>query len=375
MPKTSAGGPMSEFLKNKGVLVTGGTGSLGKVLVRRILSGEWGEPRFVRVLSRDEGKQHKMRVAFSKAADSEQEVGLIYRSISGSDGPLRFMIGDVRDKETLIRALGDVSVVFNAAALKQVPSCEYYPWEAARTNIGGAQNLVQAVIEAFPRPQVVIGISTDKACKPVNAMGMTKALQERVFQKANLDCPEVRFLCVRYGNVLASRGSVIPLFHHQIAKGGPVTVTDNRMTRFFLTLDQAVDTVMAAVENGLPGETWIPRVPSARIRDLADEMVAAISPGIPVVETEIRPGEKLHEELVSAEESSRTVIDGSYYAIKSVLPEVREAGNRWSKNRPPFEGDCLSSLDDLMNKVQVRELLAEHSLLSPAEFLGEEVLR
>ena len=147
------------------------------------------------------------------------------------------------------------------------------------------------------------------------------------------------------------------------------------MTRFLLSLDQAVDTVMAAVENGLPGETWIPRVPSARIRDLADEMVAAISPGLPVVETEIRPGEKLHEELVSAEEAPRTVVDGNYYAIKSVLPEVREAGNRWHKKRPKYEGSCFSSLDDLMHGYQVRELLKEHLLLDPAEFLGEEVLR
>jgi UDP-glucose 4-epimerase len=365
------------MLENKGVLVTGGTGSLGKILVRRILNNEWGKPRFVRVLSRDEGKQHKMRVAFNKEAKDEKEAGLIYRSISGADGPLRFMIGDVRDKGTLIRALRDVAVVFNAAALKQVPSCEYYPWEAVRTNAGGAETLVQAVIESFPRPNVVVGISTDKACKPVNVMGMTKAIQERIFQKANLDCEGVRFLCVRYGNVLASRGSVIPLFMHQIAKGGPVTVTDKRMTRFFLTLDQAVDTVMAAVQHGLPGETWIPRVPSATIWDLAEQMVEAIAPGTPVVETEIRPGEKLHEELVSSEEASRTVVDmNGYYAIRSVLPEVRAMGDACPRKRedPLFKsGGAYSSREDLMNSNQVRELLAKHRLLEVD--LGEEVLR
>ena len=179
------------------------------------------------------------------------------------------MIGDVRDKDALKPALVSVNVVFNAAALKQVPSCEYFPLEAVKTNVLGAANLVQAVLESFPRPDAVVGISTDKACKPVNVMGMTKALQERVYQKANLDVPGVRFVCVRYGNVLASRGSVIPLFHHQIAKGGPVTITDERMTRFFLTFDQAVDTVLAALLRGSHGETWVPRVPSAKIVELA----------------------------------------------------------------------------------------------------------
>jgi UDP-glucose 4-epimerase len=364
------------MLHSKGVLVTGGTGSLGQVLVRRILGGEWGQPRFVRVLSRDEGKQHKMRVAFSGLA-TEEEGGLAYRSIAGNDSPLRFVIGDVRDVATLRRALRDVAVVFNAAALKQVPSCEYFPWEAVRTNVGGANALVQAVIESFPRPRVVVGISTDKACKPVNVMGMTKAIQERIWQTANLDCPEVRFVCVRYGNVLASRGSVIPLFLHQIAKGGPVTVTDKRMTRFFLTLDQAVDTVMAAVEGALPGETWIPRVPAARIWDLAEAMVDGMDPDVPVLvkETEIRPGEKLHEELVSTEEGPRTVQDGIYYAIKSVLPEVRAMGNIVGRDRSAFGRDRYSSHTDLMSKQEVRELLASHGLFDPALAEAEEVLR
>jgi UDP-glucose 4-epimerase len=371
---------MNDMLSNKGILVTGGTGSLGQVLIRRILAGEWGEPSFVRVLSRDEGKQHKMRVAFSKLADSEEEVGLIFRSIAGTDGLLRFVIGDVRDKDTLRCALTGVDVVFNAAALKQVPSCEYYPWEAVRTNVGGAQALVQAVIESFPRPQVVIGISTDKACKPVNVMGMTKAIQERVFQKANLDCEGVRFLCVRYGNVLASRGSVIPLFHHQIAKGGPVTVTDKRMTRFFLTLDQAVDTVMFALEKGLPGDTIIPRVRGARIWDLAEQMVDSLDSldSLPIVETEIRPGEKLHEELISTEEASRTVTDGpDYYAIRSVLPEVRDRDSGVLRVRPvaTLENGAYSSKDDLMGGQEVRELLAKHRLLDPSLAEAEEVLR
>jgi UDP-glucose 4-epimerase len=369
------------MLENLGILVTGGTGSLGKVLVRRILGNEWGRPRFVRVLSRDEGKQHKMRIAFSKLAQSEEEGGLVYRAIAGSDGPLQFVIGDVRDKDTLVRALRGVAVVFNAAALKQVPSCEYFPWEAVRTNVGGANALVQAVIESFPRPRAVIGISTDKACKPVNVMGMTKAIQERIWQKANLDCPEVRFVAVRYGNVLASRGSVIPLFLHQIAKGGPVTVTSKEMTRFFLTLDRAVDTVMFALEKGMPGDTIIPRVPSASIFYLADEMVAALAGGpggVEIKETEVRPGEKLHEELISAEEVSRTVTDGpDYYAIRSVLPEVRDLSGSILRVRPvaKFPHGAYSSKNGLLHRTEVRELLAKHRLLDPALAEAEEVLR
>jgi UDP-glucose 4-epimerase len=180
---------------------------------------------------------------------------------------------------------------------------------------------------------------------------------------------------VRYGNVLASRGSVIPLFLHQIAKGGPVTVTDKRMTRFFLTLDTAVDTVMAAVAQALPGETWVPRVPSARILDLAKQMVDAIDRETPIQITEIRPGEKLHEELVSTEEAPRTVVDGDYYAIRSVLPEVRQMGNMCCRPRPAFAGGSYSSTEAPMSSQEVRELLAKHRLLDPQLAETGEVLR
>jgi len=357
-------------LQGKRILVTGGTGSLGKTLVRRILSGEWGKPKQVRVFSRDEAKQHVMRAEFAELA--EQDAGLLYRSISGSDGPLQFVIGDVRDVASLRRALAGVQVVFNAAALKQVPSCEYYPWEAVQTNIGGANALVQAVLESSMRPEVVVGVSTDKACKPVNVMGMTKAIQERLFQQANMLAPDVKFVCVRYGNVLASRGSVIPLFHHQILNGGPVTVTDPRMTRFFLTLDGAVDTIMAAVIHGEPGDTWIPRAPSANILDLANELT--LSNKVEVSVTEIRPGEKLHEELVSVEEASRALTskDGSHFVIRSILPEVRPepTGEEAWGDRAFSSGNP----DHLLSSGQLRDLLEKHDLLAPQP-LGQEVLR
>ena len=207
-------------LDNKRVLITGGTGSLGKVLVRRLLCEELGRPRQIIVFSRDEAKQHFMRLEYMNRGQATDEV--IYRNF---EAILAFRIGDVRDYHSVAAALSNVDVVFNAAALKQVPTCEYFPFEAVQTNIGGPENIVRAIREHHLAVETVIGISTDKACKPVNVMGMTKAIQERVFISANLDLPHTRFICARYGNVLASRGSVIPLFHDQIGRGGPVTLT------------------------------------------------------------------------------------------------------------------------------------------------------
>ena len=234
---------------------------------------------------------------------------------------LEFRIGDVRDIHSVAEALRGVDVVFNAAALKQVPSCEYFPFEAVSTNVIGPENIVRAIREQDLPVETVVGISTDKACKPVNVMGMTKALQERIFIKANLDCTKTRFICVRYGNVLASRGSVIPLFHEQIENGGPVTITTSDMTRFLLSLDQAVDTIFEAVKLGQPGETYIPRVPSAKVIDIADALI-----GDREIKTEItgiRPGEKIHEVLVSEEEAYRTIERGNYYVILPMLPELQ----------------------------------------------------
>jgi len=304
------------MLNDKRVLVTGGTGSLGQVLVRRLLSGELGQPRKVIVFSRDEAKQHTMRIEYMQRRSATDEV--IYRNF---EQLLEFRIGDVRDFHSVSAVLRDADVVFNAAALKQVPTCEYYPFEAVQTNVGGPENIVRAIREHHLPVETVIGISTDKACKPVNVMGMTKALQERVFIRANMDCPETRFICVRYGNVLASRGSVIPLLHEQVRNGGPVTITTPEMTRFLLSLDQAVDTIFAAVRDARRGETYIPHVPSARIMDIAAVLIGERS--IQMVFTGIRPGEKVHEILVSEEERFRTIERTNYYVILPILPELR----------------------------------------------------
>src|SRR5882762_11085485 len=260
----SADAGRSRPLEGKRILVTGGTGSLGQVLVHRLLGGEMGQPREIIVFSRDEAKQHDMRLRYKQKPTATEEI--IYHN---SRELLSFRIGDVRDSHSVESVLRNVDIVFNAAALKQVPTCEYFPFEAVRTNIEGAENIVRAIQQSGLPVQTVVGISTDKACKPINAMGMTKAIQERVFIQANLRYPGTCFVCVRYGNVLASRGSVIPLFLDQIRNGGPVTITTAKMTRFLLSLDNAVDTIFAAVQGASPGETYIPRVPSARITDIA----------------------------------------------------------------------------------------------------------
>lgn len=336
-------------IEGKRVLVTGGTGSLGQVLVRRLLGGELGLPAKVIVFSRDEAKQHQMRVGYLDRHSATDEV--IYSNFARL---LDFRIGDVRDPHAVAAVLRDADVVFNAAALKQVPTCEYFPFEAVSTNVGGPENIVRAIREHRLGVEAVVGISTDKACKPVNVMGMTKAIQERLLIRANLDCPGTRFMCVRYGNVLASRGSVIPLFIEQIAGGGPVTITTEEMTRFLLSLDQAVDTIFAAIGQARAGETYVPRVPAARMTDVAKALIGDRE--VAIVFTGIRPGEKTHEILVSEEEAHRTIARGDHYVILPILPELRT-----DEPVQPLGGE-YSSADALMTVDQCAELLRRHGL-------------
>ncbi|MBC8488019.1 MAG: polysaccharide biosynthesis protein, partial [Bacteroidetes bacterium] len=233
------------IFKGKSILVIGGTGSLGKVLVRRILANELGKPNKVIIMSRDEAKQQAMRVLYMHRKVTTDEV--IYNNFRQL---LEFRIGNVRNYSDVCSAVKDSNIIINAAALKQVPLCEYFPEQALRTNCLGPANIVRAIRENGYSVDTVVGISTDKACKPVNVMGMSKAIHERIFVSANILNPKTRFNCVRYGNVLASRGSVIPLFHEQIKSGGPVTVTAASMTRFLLSIDQAVETILAVISEG-----------------------------------------------------------------------------------------------------------------------------
>ena len=336
------------YLDNKRVLITGGTGSLGKVLVRRILSGQLGSPKSLVVFSRDEAKQHDLRMDYLNHRSATDEV--MYHNFERT---LQFKIGDVRDFHSVAQALTSADIVFNAAALKQVPACEYFPFEAVKTNIEGAENIVRAIIELKLPVQSVVAISTDKACKPTNVMGMTKAIQERIFLAANISCPQTRFIAVRYGNVLASRGSVVPLFIDQIVAGGPITLTDKNMTRFLLTLDQAVDTVFEALQFAAAGETYIPKIKAALIQDVAAALIG--SKKIKIVESGIRPGEKMHEIMISEEESLRTISRGNYFAIKSILPEVATASSE-----SLIEFAEISSANYLMSTGEVKDFLEKH---------------
>lgn len=353
------------LLENKTILVTGGTGSLGKILVRRILSGELGTPRRVIVFSRDEGKQHDMRLSYLHKSVTTDEV--IYNNFINT---LQFRIGDVRNYADVCSALRDVDIVVNAAALKQVPICEYFPDQAIMTNCLGATNIVRALREHGYPVETVIGVSTDKAAKPVNVMGMTKALQERIFISANILNPATRFICVRYGNVLASRGSVIPLFLDQIKKGGPVTITVTEMTRFLLSINEAVDTIFAAIRDAKAGEIFVPHAPAATVLNIAKALIGKRA--IPIKIIGIRPGEKMHEIMVSEEERYYTVKRGNYYAIAPMLPELQ----RNMSNDHLVLSKEFSSEDTVLNLENTAALLARHNLLTDELVLaeGSEVL-
>jgi FlaA1/EpsC-like NDP-sugar epimerase len=340
------------LFNEKTVLITGGTGSLGKVLVRRILSGKLGTPKKAIVFSRDEAKQHEMRMAYLHKSVTTDEV--IFRNFMSV---LEFRIGDVRSYEDVCAAVKSADIVVNAAALKQVPTCEYFPMQALLTNCVGAYNIVRAIEENGYPVDTVIGISTDKACKPVNVMGMTKSLQERIFVSANILNPKTRFICVRYGNVLASRGSVIPLFHDQIRNGGPVTVTVPEMTRFLLSLNEAVDTVFGALEKARRGETYVPDAPAVTVMNVAKALVGQRKIEIKV--TGIRPGEKMHEIMVSEEEAHHCVRRGKYYAIRPMLPELRDN----TAPEPNALTKEFSSADTVLDYVGTVALLKQNVLM------------
>ncbi len=332
---------------------------MGKVLVRRLLSGEIGTPKKVIVLSRDEAKQHDMRVSYLHKAVTTDEV--IFHNFQQM---LEFRIGDVRDFRDVCSAVKDADIVINAAALKQVPTCEYFPEQAVLTNCIGAMNIVQAIRENGYAVETVVGVSTDKACKPINVMGMTKAVQERIFTSANVLSPDTRFICVRYGNVLASRGSVIPLFHDQIKNGGPITITVPDMTRFLLSLEQAVDTVFEALGKAKRGETLVPNAPAATVINIAKALIGDRDIELKIIG--IRPGEKMHEIMVSEEESHHTVKCGNYYAIRPMLPELCDNSDVERVLEKEF-----SSEDTVLSLEGTIELLEKHNLMPGMARLAE----
>jgi UDP-N-acetylglucosamine 4,6-dehydratase len=285
------------LLERSSILVTGGTGSFGKEFIRYAL--DHLDPKRLVVFSRDELKQYEVRQLF------------------GDDPRLRWFIGDVRDQARLLRAMHGVDYVVHAAALKQVDTAEYNPFEFVKTNVLGSQNVIEAAIDAGVKK--VVALSTDKASSPINLYGATKLTADKLFISGNhyAAAYPTRFAVVRYGNVMGSRGSVIPFFRRLAEAGEPLPITDLRCTRFFITLDQAVEMVVSTFDLMQGGELLVPRIKSMKIVDLAQ----AIAPGAEMVDVGLRPGEKLHEEMISPEEGRRAVLlaDGRYYVIQPDL--------------------------------------------------------
>ncbi|WP_292794852.1 UDP-N-acetylglucosamine 4,6-dehydratase (inverting) [Microbacterium sp. UBA6633] len=296
------------ILQGSSILVTGGTGSFGKAFIQYALDNF--DPRRIVIYSRDELKQYEARQLFA------------------DDPRLRWFIGDIRDQDRLRRAMHEVDYVVHAAALKQVDTAEYNPFEYVKTNVVGSQNVVEAAIDAGVKK--VVALSTDKASSPLNLYGATKLAADKLFQSANHYAAsyETRFSVVRYGNVMGSRGSVIPFFRKLAAEGKPMPVTDSRMTRFWITLPQAVAFVVDSFDQMQGGELYVPRIPSMKILDL----VEAIAPGAETYEIGIRPGEKLHEEMISLDDARRTLRLGDRYVV---LPTIANWGFT------PPEGEAL----------------------------------
>ena len=284
-------------LTDSSILITGGTGSFGKAFITHALKEL--NPARIAVLSRDELKQYELKAAF------------------GNDRRIRWFLGDIRDRERLSRALRGIDYVVHAAALKQVDTAEYNPYEFVKTNVLGSQNVIDASIDAGVRK--VVALSTDKASSPINLYGATKLTADKLFIAGNHYSHNAGtgMAVVRYGNVMGSRGSVVPFFQQCVADGVPIPITDPRMTRFWITLDQAVRFVVDSFDQMNGGELYVPRIPSMRITDL----VEAIAPGHPTVITGIRPGEKMHEEMISADDAHRTVRQPSRYVVTPTIAE------------------------------------------------------
>jgi UDP-N-acetylglucosamine 4,6-dehydratase len=281
------------MFKNKKLLITGGTGSFGNAVLEKFLNTDIGE---IRIFSRDEKKQHDMRVALNNPK-------------------VKFYIGDVRDYTSIYSSLNDVDYVFHAAALKQVPSCEFYPIEAVKTNVLGTENVLNAAIEQ--KVKKVICLSTDKAVYPINAMGISKALMEKVMVAKSRASRETIIVGTRYGNVMASRGSVIPLFYEQIQSNQDITITDPEMTRFMMTLNDAVDLVIYAFENGNSGDIFVQKSPSSTIGQLANAMKKIYNSNVNIQIIGTRHSEKLYESLLSKEELVNAEDLGDYYRVPS----------------------------------------------------------
>lgn len=319
---------MSNIFKNKTLLITGGTGSFGNAVLDKFLDTDLKE---IRIFSRDEKKQDDMRK--------------LYRN-----SKIKFYIGDVRDVNSVRNAMHGVDYIFHAAALKQVPSCEFFPMEAVKTNVMGTDNVLTAAIEEGVRK--VICLSTDKAAYPINAMGTSKAMMEKVFvaKSRNVD-PEQTLICgTRYGNVMASRGSVIPLFVEQLKAGQPLTITEGAMTRFMMSLEEAVDLVMFAFENAEAGDIMVQKADAATITILAQAVQQIFGTDLPIETLGIRHGEKMYETLLTKEEAANAIDMGDFYRVPSDKRDLNyskfvEEGNEDAIHLDEYNSDNTTQLD------------------------------
>jgi UDP-glucose 4-epimerase len=337
---------MENLFTEKSLLITGGTGSFGNAVLKRILQTDIKE---IRIFSRDEKKQDDMRQYYNNAK-------------------IKYYIGDVRNYESINSAMKGVDYVFQAAALKQVPSCEFFPVEAVRTNVLGCENVLNAAMENKVSRAIVL--STDKAVYPINAMGMSKALSEKVMvaKSRNLTGTGMVFCGTRYGNVMASRGSVIPLFVDQIKKGNPLTITDPNMTRYMMTLDDAVDLVIFAFKNGNPGDIFVQKSPAATIEVLAKALLELYNASNPIKIIGTRHGEKLYETLVNREEMVKAEDLGNFYRIPADTRDL-------NYNRFFIEGEAQISQMEEYNSHNTARLNIEETkqLLLRLESIKEEV--
>jgi len=330
---------MSLF-KNKTLLITGGTGSFGNAVLNRFLKTDIGE---IRIFSRDEKKQDDMRHEFQAKMPEVAD-------------KIKFYIGDVRSIDSVKTAMHGVDYIFHAAALKQVPSCEFFPMEAVKTNVFGTDNVLTAAIEEGVK--CVICLSTDKAAYPVNAMGITKALEERVAVAQSRNTTKTKICCTRYGNVMCSRGSVIPLWIDQIKSGNPITITEPSMTRFIMSLEEAVDLVLFAFENGVNGDILVQKAPACTIETLAKAIIELFNPDTEIKVIGIRHGEKLYETLLTNEECANAVDMGDFYRVPADNRGLNydKYFNDGDANRNPLT-EFDSSNTELLNVEQVKEKL------------------
>lgn len=342
------------MFKNKTLLITGGTGSFGNAILRRFLDSDLRE---IRIFSRDEKKQDDMR----KKYKSEK---------------LKFYIGDVRDFQSLMNAVRGVDFIYHAAALKQVPSCEFYPLEAVKTNVLGTENVLEAAVQAGV--ERVVCLSTDKAVYPINAMGISKAMMEKVIVAKSRSSVDTVICATRYGNVMASRGSVIPLFTNQIRAGQPITITDPEMTRFMMTLDDAVDLVLFAFEHGNPGEIFVQKAPAATIETLVRALTALLGkPGHQIDIIGTRHGEKLFEALLSREEMVAAKDLGDYYRVPPDLRDLNygkyfEQGELAISQATEYTSHNTTRLDvegmkELLMKLRFMQAIVRGEYIEPEE--------